>query len=74
MATAYSVLANGGVYMEPYIVDSITLGDGTVIKFSETASKGYKRGNVQADYRPARGRRDHRFREKRFRRRVRRGG
>ncbi len=32
MAAAYSVLANGGVYMEPYIVDSITLGDGTVIK------------------------------------------
>lgn len=32
MATAYSALANGGIYMEPYIVDSITLGDGTVIK------------------------------------------
>lgn len=32
MAAAYSVLANGGIYMQPYIVDSITLGDGTVIK------------------------------------------
>lgn len=32
MATAYGVIANGGVYMEPYIVDSITLGDGTVIQ------------------------------------------
>lgn len=32
MAAAYSVLANGGIYMEPYIVDSITLGDGTVNK------------------------------------------
>jgi len=32
MAAAYSVLANGGIYMQPYVVDSITLGDGTVIK------------------------------------------
>lgn len=32
MAAAYSVLANGGVYMEPYIVDSMKLADGTVIK------------------------------------------
>jgi stage V sporulation protein D (sporulation-specific penicillin-binding protein) len=36
MATAYSVLANGGVYMQPYVVDSVTLGDGTVIKNSPT--------------------------------------
>jgi len=32
MATAYSTLANGGIYMQPYIVDSLTLADGTVVK------------------------------------------
>jgi cell division protein FtsI/penicillin-binding protein 2 len=31
MAAAYSVLANGGVYMEPYIVESITYPDGKKI-------------------------------------------
>ncbi len=32
MATAYSVLANGGVYMQPYIVDHEVRADGTVTK------------------------------------------
>ena len=32
MATAYSVLANGGIYMQPYIVDHETLANGTVVK------------------------------------------
>jgi cell division protein FtsI (penicillin-binding protein 3) len=32
MAAAYSVIANGGVYMQPYIVDQITYPDGTVVK------------------------------------------
>ena len=36
MAAAYSVIANGGVYMQPYIVDSLTLADGTVIKNTPT--------------------------------------
>lgn len=36
MATAYSALANGGIYMQPYIVDSLTLADGTVVKNSPT--------------------------------------
>jgi membrane peptidoglycan carboxypeptidase len=30
MAAAYVALANGGIYYEPYIVDSITFGDGHV--------------------------------------------
>ena len=28
MAAAYSVIANGGVYMEPHIVESVTYPDG----------------------------------------------
>ena len=36
MATAYSALANGGIYMQPYIVDSLTLADGTVVKNAPT--------------------------------------
>ncbi|MBP8016591.1 penicillin-binding protein 2 [Candidatus Gracilibacteria bacterium] len=36
MATAYSVIANGGIYMKPYIVDTITLPNGQVIKNSPT--------------------------------------
>jgi len=36
MAAAYSVLANGGIYMEPYIVDSITNVNGQVIKNTPT--------------------------------------
>ncbi|NDK19896.1 penicillin-binding protein 2 [Candidatus Gracilibacteria bacterium] len=36
MASAYSALANGGVYMQPYIVDSLTLADGTVVKNTPT--------------------------------------
>lgn len=31
MAAAYNVLANGGVYMEPYIVENMKLSDGRVI-------------------------------------------
>ena len=31
MAAAYSVLANGGIYMEPHIVESITYPDGKKI-------------------------------------------
>ena len=36
MATAYSALANGGIYMQPYIVDSLTLADGTIVKNAPT--------------------------------------
>ncbi|EKD25446.1 MAG: hypothetical protein ACD_80C00055G0001, partial [uncultured bacterium (gcode 4)] len=36
MATAYSVIANGGVYMQPYVVDSLTLADGTIVKNAPT--------------------------------------
>ncbi len=36
MASAYSALANGGIYMQPYIVDSLTLADGTVVKNTPT--------------------------------------
>jgi cell division protein FtsI/penicillin-binding protein 2 len=32
MATAYSVLANGGIYMQPYIVESMTYPDGKKIQ------------------------------------------
>ncbi len=32
MATAYSVIANGGIYMQPYIVESILYPDGKRIK------------------------------------------
>lgn len=32
MATAYSVIANGGVYMKPYIVEKMTLENGQVFK------------------------------------------
>ena len=32
MAAAYGVLANGGIYMQPYLVDSITLPNGQVQK------------------------------------------
>lgn len=33
MATAYSVLANGGVYMRPYIIDRISYADGKVVEY-----------------------------------------
>lgn len=36
MAAAYVALANGGVYYQPYIVDSITFGDGRVVKNAPT--------------------------------------
>jgi len=36
MAAAYSVIANGGIYMQPYIVDSMTLADGTVVTNTPT--------------------------------------
>ena len=32
MAAAYAVLANGGIYMQPYIVDKITYPDGRVVE------------------------------------------
>ena len=32
MAAAYSVIANGGIYMQPYLVDSITLPNGQIQK------------------------------------------
>jgi cell division protein FtsI (penicillin-binding protein 3) len=32
MAAAYSVLANGGIYMQPYIVESILYPDGKKIE------------------------------------------
>ena len=34
MASAYSVLANGGIYMKPYIVDKITFHDGKTIHYN----------------------------------------
>ncbi len=40
MAAAYSVLANGGVYMEPYIVKSIDLPSGATV---ENAPKPLRR-------------------------------
>lgn len=33
MAAAYSTIANGGVYMKPYIVDKITYPDGQEVVF-----------------------------------------
>lgn len=36
MAAAYVALANGGIYYQPYIVDSITFGDGRVVKNAPT--------------------------------------
>lgn len=33
MASAYSVLANGGIYMKPYIVEKIEYADGNTIQF-----------------------------------------
>lgn len=36
MAAAYSALANGWIYMQPYIVDSLTLADGTIVKNTPT--------------------------------------
>jgi len=33
MATAYSVLANGGIYMKPYIVESVVYNDGKQIDY-----------------------------------------
>jgi cell division protein FtsI (penicillin-binding protein 3) len=32
MAAAYVPIANGGIYFEPYIVNSIKFGDGRTIK------------------------------------------
>ncbi len=32
MAAAYSALANGGIYMRPYIVDSISYPDGRFVQ------------------------------------------
>lgn len=32
MAAAYVALANGGIYYQPYIVDSVVFGDGRVLK------------------------------------------
>ncbi len=32
MAAAYSVLANGGIYMQPYIIESMTHPDGKKIE------------------------------------------
>ena len=37
MAAAYSVIANGGVYMKPYIVDKITFADGKEILYKPQA-------------------------------------
>ncbi len=39
MAAAYSVLANGGVYMEPYIVESIAYPDGRKVDTIPTPSR-----------------------------------
>lgn len=36
MASAYNVLANGGIYMKPYLVESITYPDGKVIPTAPT--------------------------------------
>jgi membrane peptidoglycan carboxypeptidase len=32
MATAYSVLANGGVYMQPYIIESMSYPNGKKVE------------------------------------------
>lgn len=37
MAAAYNVLANGGVYMKPYIVESIQYPDGKRVENTPTA-------------------------------------
>lgn len=37
MASAYSVLANGGLYMKPYIVDKMVFNDGQVVEYSPKA-------------------------------------
>lgn len=34
MATAYSIIANGGVYMRPYIVDTVRYADGEDVQYS----------------------------------------
>jgi len=39
MAAAYSVIANGGIYMKPYIVDKITFADGKEIIFKPEAER-----------------------------------
>ena len=39
MATAYSIIANGGVYMKPYIVDKIRFPDGKQIDFEPQADR-----------------------------------
>ncbi len=33
MATAYSVIANGGMYIKPRIIDSVEFSDGKVIEY-----------------------------------------
>jgi membrane peptidoglycan carboxypeptidase len=33
MAAAYSVIANGGVYIKPRIIDSIEFSDGKIIEY-----------------------------------------
>jgi membrane peptidoglycan carboxypeptidase len=33
MASAYATIASGGVYMKPYIVDSITYNDGKQVVY-----------------------------------------
>ena len=33
MANAYATIANGGIHMKPYLVDSISYSDGKVISY-----------------------------------------
>jgi membrane peptidoglycan carboxypeptidase len=33
MATAYSVLANGGIYIKPHIIDTIEYGNKKILKY-----------------------------------------
>jgi membrane peptidoglycan carboxypeptidase len=35
MAGAYSILANGGFYIKPRIIDSITFPNGKIIKYEK---------------------------------------
>ena len=37
MALAYATIANGGIYMKPYIVESITYNDGKKVEYKPEA-------------------------------------
>lgn len=39
MAAAYSVIANGGVYMKPYIIEALRFPDGKEIEYKPEAQR-----------------------------------